>query len=353
MKILLTSSLILISLILLICPYGHSQQLYQKKIFFVHSYERGHVCGQPQYEGCIRAIEDSGFLLKEGKNFKVFYMDTKRRFNTPEKIRERANIALKLIEEFSPDILVTFDDNAFRYVGLSLVDISISIVFSGMNFQPEYYHKIIPCIESRERPGHNITGVYEKLHFIDALKVQSKILGTLDKVVVFVERYSPTGRALLRQIEQEIKDERPPCKIEIRVVKSWEHFKEEIRRIRADPHVSSLYPAALLLKDRYGNSYTAPEIFSWITGHLSIPSMAINYAFVKLGLFGGVGVDFRAMGYQAGQMVVKILNGKRAGEIPIEDAKRYALVFNLSRARELRINIPEDILMAADEVIAK
>jgi len=38
------------------------------------------------------------------------------------------------------------------------------------------------------------------------------------------------------------------------------------------------------------------------------------------------------------------------GDIPIEEAERYALVFNLRRARELGMEIPIDILMAADVV---
>ena len=41
------------------------------------------------------------------------------------------------------------------------------------------------------------------------------------------------------------------------------------------------------------------------------------------------------------------------GKIPIEEAERYALVFNMGRAKQLSIEIPPDILMAADEVVAE
>jgi putative ABC transport system substrate-binding protein len=57
------------------------------------------------------------------------------------------------------------------------------------------------------------------------------------------------------------------------------------------------------------------------------------------------------MGQQAGQMVVKVLKGKDPGVLPIEEAFRYALAFNLKRARQLNIDIPNEILLAADEVI--
>lgn len=61
-------------------------------------------------------------------------------------------------------------------------------------------------------------------------------------------------------------------------------------------------------------------------------------------------VDFIAMGRQAGKMVAQIMKETSPGDIPIEEAERYALVFNLRRARELGMEIPIDILMAADVV---
>ena len=58
------------------------------------------------------------------------------------------------------------------------------------------------------------------------------------------------------------------------------------------------------------------------------------------------------MGCQAGEMVARILRGEDPGDMPIEEARRYALVFNLRRAEQLGIKIPSDILMAADEVVS-
>ena len=57
------------------------------------------------------------------------------------------------------------------------------------------------------------------------------------------------------------------------------------------------------------------------------------------------------MGHLAGDIVAKILKGQRPSQIPIENACRYALSFNLRRAEQLRIRIPDDVLMAADDVV--
>jgi ABC-type uncharacterized transport system substrate-binding protein len=106
-----------------------------------------------------------------------------------------------------------------------------------------------------------------------------------------------------------------------------------------------------LLKDCKETTYTAPEIFAWTIQNSNKPEIALNYEFTRLGLFGGAAVDFYSMGCQAGQMVARILRGENPGNIPIEDARRYALVFNIKRAEQLGIKISPDILMAADEVV--
>jgi len=321
-----------------------------RRIFILHSYESGHVCGQPQHDGVIGALGDAGFKDRENLEIRSYFMDTKRKNNTPELIDEQARIALKAIRSFRPDVLVTLDDNAFRTVALDLVDEPVSIVFCGMNGQPEDYNKTRRFMESRARPGHNITGVYEKLHFVDAIRVHSKLFPGLKKIWIFLDM-SPTGLAIHRQIKLEMAKEQIPCSYEIRVAKGWEDYQRGIQLSNQDPEVGAIYPVAVLLKDRSGTTYTAPEIFAWTIRNSRKPEIAVNYAFTKMGLFGGAAVDFWSMGRQAGQMVIKILRGKNPGRIPIEEAERYALVFNLKRAKQLRIEIPPDVLMAADEII--
>jgi ABC-type uncharacterized transport system substrate-binding protein len=320
-------------------------------VFILHSYEENHVCGQPQHDGVVAALEKAGFTENKNLEIQTYFMDTKRKNNTPELMEEQAQLALKKINDFRPQVLVTLDDNAFRTVALKLVDKPLSIVFCGMNGQPEDYNKKVPSMDSRSRPGHNITGVYEKLHLVDAVRVHSKLRPDLKKIKMFVDT-SPTGRAIYKQMKLEIERESLPCSWEIHVAKSWEEYQREIRSANKDSDVGVIYPAALLLKDREGNSYTAPKIFAWTTQNSNKPEIALNYAFTRMGLFGGAAVDFYAMGSQAGKMVAKILHGENPGNISIEEAYRYALAFNLDRAEKLGLEIPLEILMAADEVVS-
>ncbi len=332
--------------------YSHVFAGTPARLFILHSYEKGHVCGQPQHDGIVAELKERGYTLGEDLKIKPYYMDTKKKNNTPELIREQANLARKKIRNFAPDILITLDDNAFKHVGLKFVDSGTPVVFSGMNGQPEKYDRLVPFMDSWEHPGHNITGVYEKLHISDAARVHSKLFPELEKLTILVDK-SPTGRALTKQIKIEIKEEGLPCEWEMKTITSWEEYKKAIRAANSSPEVDAIYPAALLLKDSKGKTYTAPEIFNWTAENSRKPELGINYSFTRMGLFGGAAVDFFAMGKQAGDMVAKILEGKKAGNIPLEKAKRYALVFNLKRAEELGIKIPREVILAADKVIGK
>ncbi len=322
------------------------------KIFILHSYEKNHVCGQPQHDGVIEALRKAGY--EEGKNLilRTYYMDTKRKNNTPQLIQKQARIALKRIKEFKPDVLVTLDDNAFSSVALKLVDTSLPIVFSGINNLPEEYNKIVHFMDSRAHPGHNITGVYEKLHIATAFRIYKSLFPFIKKIAILVD-VSPTGKGVLKQIKLELKKERVPVGWKIFVIDSWEKFKKIVMKINKDPEFGAIYPAVLLLKDSKNRTHTIYDIASWLTSHSSKPEMAINYYFVRLGYLGGAAVDFFAMGMQAGKKVVQILKGTPPGDIPIEDAQRYALAFNLYRAKQLKIHIPWRILLASDEIVVK
>ena len=346
MKHILTFCLILF--ISLFTPYkGKTQKL--PLVFIVMSYEHGNVCGQPQEDGVISALADAGFVNGKTIIIKHFYMDTKRTYNTPEAITQRGKLALQAVKKASPDIVVTIDDNAARTVMLPLIGAKIPVVFSGINKQPEDYNQQKHFMDSRENPGNNVTGVYEKRHIATAFKIMKVIIPSLQKVICLTD-CSPTGKAARRQMQIELQGENTGIDYDIWVLRSFEDLQKAVEQINASPLVGAYYTSLTLLKSKTRITLTAPEIISYLVEHIKKPGMTANKAFIKLGLFGGVGVDFKAMGYCAGQKAAMILKGHPAATIPIEDANEYSIVLNLKRAKNLKIQIPPDILGAADQL---
>lgn len=326
------------------------------RVLVVHSYGSEHICGRPQGEGVVAALAASGWVEGDNLELRSMYMDTKKVYTTPEAVKERAAMALGEVAEFRPHVLVVLDDNAIREVMLPLVGRDdLSVVFSGMNGQPEDYDRKAKFLNSLVAPGHNVTGVYEKLHLVKSLRVVSAAMGDIEPGdrVVGITDFSPTGNAITRQFELELAGAESPLGWELRRVKDFAEYRDLIEEINGDPSVRAIYPAALKLKTETGDTYTAGDIFAWTTANSIKPEMALNYFFSKIGLFGGAAVDFTAMGRMAGAKTARILSGEMAGMIPVEDAEDYAIVFNLDRATALGIDIPKPLLTAADRVYAR
>jgi ABC-type uncharacterized transport system substrate-binding protein len=341
----------IIMLVLLVIVIPLSLEAGPVRIFIVHSYEDRHVCGFPQEVGLRKALLDAGLIEGEDVIIRRFMMDTKRTYTTERQIQERGRLALEEIKRFRPMIVVTFDDNAFRTVGLSLVDREdVSVVFSGMNAQPEDYLKFRRYFESRQRPGHNITGVYEKMHIIHGLTVMKEILPRLRKVTAIIDT-TPTGDAVVKQIRKELMENDTGVEMDIVRVSTIEEYESVLKKINDDRTVGAIYPIVLSLRStRDGKIYTHREIFRKTVEISRKPEIPGNFSFSMLGFFGSASVDFEKMGNQAGKKVVAIIRGEKPGNLPIEDAEKYAIVFNLARAKMLGIDIPLDILSSADKV---
>lgn len=345
----------LLSSLILAVGFAVSSAGNKKRVFIIHSYENGHICGKPQHDGAIKALREAGWFMGKNLEVGVYYMDTKRKNNTPDLIMEQAKLAREAMDRFHPDVVLTLDDNAFRTISLPSAGKSGNFVFSGMNGQPETYNLSAEFMENRAMPGGNITGVYEKLYIREAINVLSTMHNI--KTILFLGDLSPTGKAITRQVELELLPDSTlpplPYVVKQKTMHSWEDFVETINHINDDSEIGAFYLGTLLLKDTNGKTYTAPDIINYAIAHAKKPAIGLNYAFIKLGLYGGATVDFFAMGQLAGKKVAKILNGAKPGDVPIEDAPRVALVFNLARAETLGMVIPPDILMAADEVFRK
>ena len=80
-----------------------------------------------------------------------YNMDSKRRKSDMEKVAA-AEAALALIDQLDPDIVLTSDDNAARYlIAPHLLDTDTPVVFSGVNWTVEGYGF----------PARNVTGIVE------------------------------------------------------------------------------------------------------------------------------------------------------------------------------------------------
>ena len=80
-----------------------------------------------------------------------------------------------------------------------------------------------------------------------------------------------------------------------------------------------------------------------------LPAIAAVKDYAQVGLLLTCGPNLPDLYRQAAGYVAKILGGARPAELPVEQPAKFELVINLKTARALRITIPKDVLVRADD----
>ena len=64
---------------LILATAGAKAENEAKRVFIVQSYEKGHVCGEPQAEGELASLAKAGWVVGRNLTVATYYMDTYRK----------------------------------------------------------------------------------------------------------------------------------------------------------------------------------------------------------------------------------------------------------------------------------
>ncbi|MGV6825498.1 MAG: ABC transporter substrate-binding protein [bacterium] len=147
-----------------------------QRCLYVSSYHQGYAWSDAVEEGLRATLGDQCEL-------KQFDMDTKRKKSLEEK-KEAAITAKTIIEDWQPDIVITSDDNAARYLIMQYYrDASLPFVFCGVNWTVEEYGF----------PYTNVTGMIEVAPIKPMLETAADIAGN-DKGILYIGANTATER---------------------------------------------------------------------------------------------------------------------------------------------------------------
>lgn len=327
------------------------------KLLIIQSYEKGIGCGSIIEKGFVKCIAKAGY--QEGQLLDLYhhYMDTQLNHTTETAIKRQARIALTDVRKIDPDIVVLLDDNAFKYVLPSLVNSKYAVLFSGTNVPLENYNRSIGFMNSREKPGKNVTGVTEEHELVQSLRlIKALVPGAENAVTIysdscfFLQEMAKANEAYIAAHREEL----PINFLKPIYVNRFSDYKAVIKKYNNDPSVDIIYSFAPISLIKDNNSIASiRETVKWMSENQKKPGFSWMTNWVNFGYLASAGIDLEAAGEQLAKKAVQIIKGEKTGSIPIQKPFKYSIALNLDRAKLLGLTIPTDILEAAEIVCSQ
>ena len=321
----------------------------KKRIFVVSSYHREYLWSQETNMGFCDAMLRFGYFdntaqageysrTDRAETSKVIirkmWMDAKRNKSRAEKVEATARI-VKAIRAFKPDLLFLGDDDAAEYVGNQFLDTKVPVVFWGVNNTPVKYG----LVDRQDRPGHNVTGIYQPGYYRESLELLKRIVPTVKTFAVLTDD-TTAGRSHYKAIEYLAQQGALPLTLKETVITGdYESFKR--RALELQKTVDAFFVAQYSsLRDQSGNYVTASDVIKWYVANITIPETAEQGQFVRQGLLCGADDSGYNQGFEAVAVAHDIFaNNAVPADYRPRAPKRGALMVNKARARALGITL--------------
>lgn len=293
-----------------------------KKCLFVSSYHRGYQHADDIEQG-IRSV------LKGKCELRQFDMDTKRRKSEAEK-KERALAAKAIIDSWRPDIVITADDNAAKYlIKPYYKDHALPFVFCGLNWTAAEYGF----------PYSNATGM------IEVAPIQP-LLERARSVVPAIERVFYVGADVLSEEKNLKRFQRAAAsmgfKLDYALAGTTDAWIEAYRR--AQRYDLVVIGSRNGIKDWDHERALAEVLRS--TRKLSVT----NHGWMMPYTILGVTKVSREQGEWAAKTALRILGGMSPASIPIVPNHRRDIWINNDILRVAALELPRDLLRKGKKV---
>jgi len=341
-----------ISLLILLVVSATNAQTKKYKIFVVSSYHREYLWSQDTQKGVCAGLIEFGFLDSNDVNeltendyvespstiVKKVWMDTKRK-NSISEIGTATRRIMEQLSTCSPDLVLLGDDNASNYVGNQLIDTDIPVVFWGINGLPLKYG----LLDSLEKPGHNVTGVYQAGYLKECLQFLKKVVPDVETIGVLSDD-SPTGRSKVKKLNNLYESGELPVKlIESVVTNSSDEWKSKAIELKNKVDAFFIMNHNSL-KDKSGKPVDQLEIGAWYLRNIKKPECAHEKQFAQEGMLCVCDDSGYNQGYEALKIAYRILKkGEQPSDISVRAPLRGPFILNRERAKMLGITVTAEM----------
>lgn len=276
-------------------------------------------------DGVRDGLIEAGY--KEGENLEFIY----------ESAQGNPATAAQIAREFagsSPDVIVPIaTPSAQAAAGASR---TIPIVFSAVTDPVA-----AGLVASSEAPGANVTGVSDLTPVADHIALIKELVPEV-KSVGFVYNPGEANSVALLDMFKAAADEQG-----VAIVEAMANRTADVQN--AARSLVGKVEAMYVPTDN--TVVSAFEAIVGVADENDLPLISGDTDSVSRGALAAVGFDYYQVGLQTAEVVLRVLKGENAGEIPVTFASGSDLVVNKKAAEAQGVELPEALLERASKVI--
>jgi len=286
----------------------------------------------PAVDGFKQRMAEIGYV--EGKNITYDFQNSKGDQDVLKRLAET-------LVQRKPDLIVTSSTTASVPIAKLTVGTDLPVVFLSAG-DP------LRLVKSYASSGNNLTGISSSSVELTAKRMEllKKLAPRVKRVILLIDT-----AAIGINHERLTSDAQEAAK-----KLGLEHELLAIHTKNPDEMKQKIY----LIKRSLGDALFVPPVATIVASTEDIarqvikeklPHVGPNVETVKRGLLAAYSSNYHSLGQQGAVLVDKILKGAKPAALPIEQPFKLHLRLNLKTARAIGLDIPQDILLQADEII--
>lgn len=195
-------------------------------------------------------------------------------------------------------------------------------------------------IDSATHPGENVTGIFSRQIELAGkrLELLKEALPSLSRVALIYDVNRAAGLSELDQAAVQLN-----LRLQRIELKAAKDVDGALWRARREAQAALLAFSPML--------YAYRQRIARLASSLRLPVMTQQREFVQAGALMSYAPDRSEVAGRTAYLIDRLLRGAKPGDLPVEEAARFRLTVNRKTAQALGVEIPESILVRADEVI--
>lgn len=278
-------------------------------------------------KGFLETLKANGY--EEGKNLTVDYK------NAQNDQSNLTAIAQKFASD-KPDLILAIATPSA--VAMAAATKGIPILITAVTDPVS-----AKLVNSMEKPGTNVTGTTDMNPIQQQLELLKKLVPQAKKVGVLYNAGEPNSQVQVKKVKElavglglEIVEATVTGTADVQQAAQFLVGKVDAVYIPTDNTVVSAAPTVLQVTDKN-----------------KIPVISGESSVVDKGGLATIGINYENLGKQTGEMALKVINGSKPQDMPIESQKDFDTVINKTDAGLLGIKIPDDLAKTAKLVETK